>query len=74
MSTETKTLNAVRLPCLCCGESEAGIRVNLWTLDDPSGGNFTCGECDATFSRNDILNLVEKWQNLIKWVDQLPAL
>lgn len=74
MSTETKTLNAVRLPCPRCGQQEAGISVNLWTLNDPQDNNFTCGECGEHLSINEVLSLIEQWQKLLKWLEQLPIL
>ena len=49
-----KTLPCVQLPCPRCGEPSANVSVQLWTLDDPEGENFHCGECEGTFSRADL--------------------
>ena len=68
-----KTLPCVQLPCPRCGEPSANVSVQLWTLDDPEGENFHCGECEGTFSRADLDALIRRWPPVLKWLDAVPT-
>ena len=71
--TATKTLPSITLPCPRCGEASANIALNLWSLEDPDGENFSCTECDADLSLTDIRNLVGKWSRLLSWIETVPT-
>jgi hypothetical protein len=67
-----KTLTALQLPCPKCGEDQANIAVNLWTLDDETGGNFYCHECSNEISLQEIRGFISRWSRLIGWLENAP--
>lgn len=73
MSTETKTLPALTMPCPRCGEGAASIALNLWTLSDQDGENLACQDCGSSFSLNEVRDLVNRWSVLIGWIGQIPS-
>jgi len=64
-----KQLNAVQVPCPCCGEEIANISVNLYALD---GDAFTCHECGADFTIDTVRTLIARWTKLLAWLDTVP--
>lgn len=69
--TCTKPLIAIVLPCIRCGESEAGMNVRLDCLDDDDG-QFECRSCGGEFGRSQIEAIVRKWGKLLSWLDAAP--
>jgi transposase-like protein len=64
----TATAKGILLPCPCCGTSEASVTLSLADMNE-----FTCQDCDATFSRADVESFIAKWSNLLSWIDAAPA-
>jgi len=64
----TATVKGISLPCPCCGETDASIKLSLASMDD-----FECEHCDATFSREDVESFISKWSKLLSWIDTAPA-
>ena len=55
------------LRCPFCGQ-EDNITLNLADVK-----TFTCGECDEEFTGDDVLEILERWQKVLAWVDLAPA-
>jgi hypothetical protein len=64
--SQTNTTPGTILPCIFCGEPEASINLCL------SDASFTCRECDAEFTADDVRERFAKWQKLLAWVEQMP--
>ena len=54
-------------PCIVCGNVDAVVTV---TLD--ADHEFTCKDCDATFSVADVENVIEVWSAVLGWLKQSP--
>lgn len=55
------------LPCVRCGTTD---RV-LLDLEDTS--KFECGDCDESFSADDVRKLLNGWATVLAWIDLAPA-
>ena len=66
--TNTTTERGLQLPCPCCGEANANVSLHL---DDCE--TFTCRECDAEFTTEDVKQFIARWQPVLAWIDQAPA-
>jgi hypothetical protein len=51
------------LPCIRCGQ-EATVRLDL---DDCA--TFTCGECEESWTADELREHLAKWQRVLAWVD-----
>lgn len=67
-----KGLPCVQLNCPLCGEPNANLSINLWTLDDPAGTNVTCAECNGEFSLDDVRTFIKRWTRLLGWLESIP--
>lgn len=56
-----------KLPCPSCGQAKAMIYMDIDII-----GGFTCRECDAEFTREDIELLIAAWTPILAWIDQFP--
>jgi hypothetical protein len=70
----TTTLTAITLPCPLCGEADAAIALNLATLDDTAGDNFTCKVCDVDFSIDTVRQLMARWSKVLSWIETAPRI
>ncbi len=75
-TTQTATANGTAakagqpvglLPCPCCGEGQATISLNLADFE------FTCMDCEATFTRDDLEAFLRKWTAVLRWLDGAPT-
>ena len=71
--TATKALPCLQLPCPKCGEQQANISLNLWSLDDQAAGNFTCHECDGEIALDEVRDLIARWSKVIAWIETIPS-
>jgi transcription initiation factor IIE alpha subunit len=65
---QTSTTPGILLPCPKCGEPEATITLHL-----SEGNLFTCTECEAEFSADDLHAIIRKWQKVLTWVEAMPT-
>ena len=65
--TTAKTTTGLLLPCPCCDQAEASIALELSDMQ-----SFTCRDCDAEFTRDDVTKLIAKWSRLFTWLDTAP--
>lgn len=56
------------LPCPCCGEQQASI-----TLDLTDCESFHCADCDADFSAADVRVFLQRWTQVLWWLDSAAA-
>jgi hypothetical protein len=54
------------LRCPVCGQ-EATVSLDL---DDCR--TFRCGECEDSFSADDVRSMIRDWQRVLNWLDLLP--
>lgn len=62
---------SITLPCPCCGEQEASIRMHLY-----DSAVFTCSECDGEFSNEDVLCMLKamkRWEKVLAWANTMPT-
>lgn len=55
------------LPCPQCGCAEATISLCLSNMQD-----LHCQDCDAEFTRDDVVVFIEKWGAALAWLDTAP--
>jgi hypothetical protein len=55
------------LACLRCGQ-EATVRLDL---DDCA--TFTCGECEESFTADEVREHLARWQKVLAWCAMAPA-
>lgn len=72
MPTCKNHLNAITLPCPCCGEDDIGVSVRLDCLDDDDS-QFHCHSCEADFGRNFISEIVTRWTPVLAWLEKAPG-
>lgn len=73
---ETTEAPAVRrgwpnLPCPKCGEVD-GCRIDLAEVTGDEA--ITCASCEECFGVDFLRDLVERWQPVLSWLSQVPAL
>lgn len=64
--TEAPITRGFAVPCLHCGEA-GYVRVSL---DDVS--QFSCGNCDADYTADDVRSTLATWTKLLAWLDSAP--
>lgn len=60
------TTRGFKVPCLHCGEKET-VRVSLDNLSA-----FTCVDCDAEFTADDVRAAIDDWSAVLAWIDTAP--
>lgn len=60
-------MNAIHLPCPCCGEPNASIDIRL------ADGEFHCRDCETEFTAEHVRSLLARWALVMAWVDQMPT-
>jgi transcription elongation factor Elf1 len=72
MQTDTTTTAKARgfgaLTCPLCA-AEACV-----TLDLDDGATFRCGDCDGTFTADEVRAVIDRWNAVLAWVDTIPHL
>lgn len=71
--TEPRT--ALALPCPRCGEQHAGIKVHLPSVGmgyEGKAGEFTCDDCEETFSVSDLQLIIRRWSPVLRWLAEAP--
>jgi transcription elongation factor Elf1 len=68
MTTATKTRQGFDVTCPHCGE-ERTIAIDADDVDC-----LRCKECETEFTRDDIRDIIGKWQALLAWLDTAPVI
>lgn len=67
MATKTATTKGFAHRCPACG-TEDSLRIDLSDVQN----SLTCGDCEASFTVEDVREIAKGWAKIVAWLETAP--